>query len=385
MIIILLFITGALLIITLTMALNLLTFPKLKPDSPTEKPFVSILIPARNEAHIIGKTVDNLLKQNYSNFEVIVLDDNSEDGTGDIARKAGKDDSRLQVISGEPLPENWMGKSWACHNLAQEAKGDILIFTDADVQWQAGALEAAISQMQHSKVDMLTVWPTQITETMPERLTVPLMALVILGYLPVFMVHHSTLSIFAAANGQCMAWRRDAYFAIEGHQAVANNVLDDVTLARLAKKKGFRIRMTDGAGFIQTRMYSNWATVRDGFAKNILAGYGNGVFGLLIGTIFHWLIFIFPYVALFFPQYRLWGLLLILLGITLRITSALFTKQRIIDALLMPASVVLMTIIATQSIYWHLSGKTAWKGRKLKEKDKQKWKPPSSSAAASAD
>lgn len=365
MIVILLFITGALLIMTITMILNLLAFPKLRVEIPTENPFVSILIPARNEAHIIERTINNLLSQNYSNFEVIVLDDNSEDRTGGIARQVAKIDTRLQVILGESLPEHWMGKSWACHQLAQEAKGEILIFTDADVQWQHGALNAVITEMMQQKIGMLAVWPTQVTETLAERLSVPLMAFAILSYLPVVMVHHSPFSSFAAANGQCMVWQREAYFAIEGHQAVANNVLDDVTLARLAKKCGLRIRLIDSGGIIQTRMYSDWQSVSDGFAKNILAGYGNSVTFLFIGTLFHWIVLILPYFVLFIPQYCLWGGMLIVLGLILRAISAIFTNQRLVDTLLMPVSVILMTLIAIKSIYWHFIGISHWKGRKL--------------------
>src|SRR5690606_14908534 len=125
-----------------------------------------------------------------------------------------------------------------------------------DVQWKSPhALNSLITQMNEAKVDMLTVWSTQITQTFAERLTVPLMGMVIIGYLPTVMVHHSPFSLFSAANGQVMAWRKSAYEAIGGHQSVANNVLDDVTLARLAKKSGYKIRMVDGNEQIQARMY----------------------------------------------------------------------------------------------------------------------------------
>ena len=228
-----------------------------------------------------------------------------------------------------------MGKSWACQTLGQAAKGDILIFTDADVLWKPDALNSVIAQMPQSNVDMLTVWSTQITETFAERVTVPLIGMVILGYLPTVMVHHSPLSMFSAANGQVMAWKRDTYEAIGGHTVVANNVLDDVTLAKAAKKQAYRIRMVDGNGQVLTRMYENWQTVRNGFAKNILAGYG-GVFPLLLGTVFHWLVFFLPYFLLFIPQYRVVAIVLILAGWSLRAISAYFTRQRVVDTIWMP-------------------------------------------------
>lgn len=365
MLFLILFITGTLIILMIIMAMNLFIFPKLTlEETSANAPFISILVPARNEATVIARTVKLLLNQTYMNYEVIILDDKSEDNTGQLALEASQGDKRLKVISGIDLPNGWMGKSWACHHLAISAKGDILIFTDADVQWGENALNSIVTQMQTSQVDMLTVWSTQITETFAERLTVPLMGMVILGYLPTVMVHHSPFSIFAAANGQLMAWQKSVYEAIEGHKAVANNVLDDVSLAKIAKKNGYKIRMVDGNEQIKTRMYHNWQSVRDGYAKNILAGYGS-VPALLLGAVFHWLLFLVPYALLFIAEYRLFGLILIIAGLTLRVVSAIFTKQRVIDALWMPLTVLLFTIISMRSIYWHYTGKVTWKGRTL--------------------
>ncbi len=365
MLVLLLIAASALVILLLTMIMNLFIFPKLNADDkPLSQPLVSLLIPARNEADVIERTVQHILAQSYTNIEVIILDDQSDDGTGKLALKAANGDHRLQVISGEELPSGWMGKSWACQTLGKHASGAILIFTDADVIWKPDALSSVISQLQSAKVDMVTVWSTQITETFAERVTVPCIAMVILGYLPTVMVHHSPLSMFAAANGQVMAWRRAVYEAIGGHQLVANNVLDDVTLAKAAKKQGFRIRMVDGNNQILTRMYDDWDSVRDGFAKNILAGYG-GAIPLLLGTVFHWIVFLLPYVALLFPEYRLWAAIIILAGLALRAVSAIFTHQRVIDTFWMPLTVILFTIIALQSLYWNVTGGPIWKGRKL--------------------
>ncbi|MGB1287489.1 MAG: glycosyltransferase [Aggregatilineales bacterium] len=367
MTLILAFITITLIVLSGILILNIFTFPRMKKNVTAEykTPFVSILIPARNEAAVIEKTVHAHLAQNYENFELLILDDGSTDGTGTLAQKAGNHDTRLNVIQGVSLPDGWTGKNHACHILSQHATGDILIFTDADVQWQPGALEALVSQMQTTRADLFTVWSTQQTETLSERLIVPLVAFAILNYLPAIAVHHLPFSIFGAANGQCMAWRRDAYTKIGGHSVVKDNVLEDVTLARIAKQQNLRLRMADGAGLIQCRMYDNWQTVRDGFAKNILTGYGNSVPVLLLATLFHLTLFVLPWFALLIPEYRLWGILLITIGLLLRLISAVFTQQRPLDALLMPFSVLLMTRIALQAIYWHYSGGVRWKGRTI--------------------
>jgi chlorobactene glucosyltransferase len=389
MMLLLIFTTIALLVIAIQTLINVFVLPRLKPISPwgiADLPLVSVLIPARNEANVIAQTVQHMLAQNYPNFEVIILDDASSDNTGILALQTADGDARLCVINGAPLPHDWLGKNWACHQLAHHAQGDVLVFTDADTLWQPTALCALIKHMQHQQADLVTVWSTQQTLTWSERLIVPLMAFVILGYLPIIMTHYSPFAIFAAANGQCMAWRKRAYFQVGGHQSVADNVLEDVSLARLAKKHGLTLRMADSGGLIACRMYTDWHSVRDGYAKNILAGYGNSVIALILATIFHLLLFIMPFFWLFSP-YSAWAIALIALDILARALSATFSRQRPQDALLMPLSVLLMTRIAVQALYWHYTGGVRWKGRTISQTTKEtSWqKKPSSSVPGSAD
>lgn len=383
MIVLAILVTAALLGMAGITLVNLFTFPdlraQLKPDTRLR---VSLLVPARNEAQVIGATVTALLDQTYTNIEVLVLDDSSDDGTAEIARASAGDDSRLTVLTGAPLPAGWSGKTWACQQLAHTASGDVLIFTDADVRWEPEALTALLGEMERTNADMLTIWPTQQTETWAERLTVPLMSLVVLGYLPLPLVHHAPWSLFAAANGQCLAFRRDAYETIGGHEIVRGDVLEDVVLARRVKQNGFRLRMADGAGLIGCRMYSDWPSVRDGYAKNIIAGYGDSAVGIILATIFHWLVFVGPWVWLLagspapvaigtlaipaWVTWSAWPLALIILGLAVRAVTAARTRQRSIDALLLPASVVLMTFIAGRALWWrwHYGG-PQWKGRTI--------------------
>jgi chlorobactene glucosyltransferase len=315
--------------------------------------------------------VKTLLKQTRPPDEIIVLDDNSEDGTAEAALAAADGDSRLRVLAGAPLPEGWLGKNWACHQLAQAAQGDLLIFTDADVVWIPGALAALMERAQDSRADLLTVWPTQLTDTWSERLIVPLMALAVLGYLPLPLAHHTSFAAAAAANGQCMAFRRRAYDLIGGHKSVRGQIVEDVALARRIKRAGLRLRMADGAGMIACRMYRDWPSVRDGFGKNILAGHGDSLVFLGISTTFHWLAFVFPWLWLLVNPAGLDGwpwlpFALIALGVGARIITAAATRQRLLDALLMPVSVVLMTMIVGRAVWWRLRyGGPRWKGRTI--------------------
>ncbi len=366
LIVLLLFITVVLIVISLNMVMNVLLLPHLNNKANQHKsdfPLVSVMIPARDEAVGIAKTIEHLLAQSYPHFEVILLDDNSSDGTAETAQAAARGSQKLKIVFGQALPDGWMGKNWACHQMVQIAQGEILIFTDADVIWQEDALSAVIQSMQRSQADLFTVWPTQETITWGERLCVPLMAFVILGYLPIVGTHYLPVSAFGAANGQCMVWRRSAYHQIGGHQAVADNVLEDVTMAKMVKSAGLRLRMADGNSLISCRMYSSWQRVRDGFAKNILAGYGTPA-ALMFGIVFHLTVFILPWVLLFTSEWGFWSVFLILIAILLRMVSAVFTDQRILDALFMPISVLLMTRIALQALWWHYRyGGPCWKGR----------------------
>lgn len=379
-------VTCALIVISLITVLNVVTFPRLDrfaaPNSlSSDVSLVSILIPARNEAANIGNTLRDLLNQDYARFEVIVLDDHSTDETAQAARAAAQGDPRVRVLSGAELPSGWLGKNWACHQLAQAAQGDLLLFTDADVRWSPGALRALIALSHTTRADLVTVWPTQITETWGERLTVPLMALVIIGYLPALAAHFIPWPAFAAANGQCLLFRRPAYDKVGGHAAVKHSIVEDIQLSRRVKAQGLRLRMADGAGLIACRMYRGWRAVRDGYAKNILAGYGGRVTFLLLASVFHWLIFFAPWVWLALgwiaptwpgaasAVWPAWPLALVVLSVGVRATSAAVTRQRIADALLMPVSVILMTRIAWQAIWWQWRyGGPQWKGRTLVSK-----------------
>jgi chlorobactene glucosyltransferase len=370
------FALSALVTIALITMLNTLTFPRLgaarKAAADDSWPRLSVLIPARDEAGVIAETVAAVLGQAYiGELELIVLDDDSSDGTAQIALAAGRGDPRLRVVSGAELPPGWAGKNWACHQLAQHARGEVLVFTDADVRWEPGALASVINWMAQSGADCLTVWPTQEAHTWSERLVVPLMMFAILSYLPEVCVRFVPWPVFSAANGQFIAFRRPAYERIGGHAAVRASVVEDISLAWQVKRSGLRLVMTLGDGLIHGRMYTNWRQVRHGFAKNILAGHGDRPALLLLSALFHWTLFILPWVWLLVGAMLGWGwsslrppLAMIALGVGARALSAAASRHRVGDALLMPVSTLLMTLIAAQSLWWHYRyGGPLWKGR----------------------
>ena len=366
----------ALLVFGLTALLNVLTFPRLNApvapatdaDASAALGRISVCIPMRNEVDGIARTVRAWRAQTHSNFELLLLDDQSTDGTHAAALAAAAGDVRVRVLTGLPLPAGWLGKNYACQQLADAAQGSILVFTDADVTWEAPALAALANAMQALNADLLTVWPTQQTDTWAERLLVPLMALAVLAYLPLLAVHYLPWPVFAAANGQCLAFRRSAYLRSGGHAAVRANIVEDMAFAYAIKHNRLQLRMADGNSLVRTRMYTSWSTMRDGFAKNIRAGHG-GTVALLLSTLLHCAVFVLPPVRLLLgwlaplPGYPLLALLLSALGIGVRALTAAFSRQRVWDALLMPLSALLMTVVALRALQWRWRGGANWKGR----------------------
>lgn len=362
-------------IIVLTGLLNTITFPRLgktQNHSINPVPKVSILIPARNEEKRIAATIGALLQQTYTNFELIILDDQSTDKTKAVIEGNVRNDPRVKLLDGQPLPTGWLGKNWACAQLAAKASGDLLIFTDADVLWAPKALHSVITLMQTTRAEMLTVWPTQETTTWGERLVVPMMMFVIMGYLPELAVRCLPWRIFAAANGQCLVFNRSVYQHIGGHAVVRNNIVEDVGLAQKVKQHKYKLVMALGNQQVKTRMYSGWVEARDGFAKNILAGHNNSPLFLLFSTLFHWGLFLVPWIWLAAgwlepgPLYPVVPAVMVMLGFAARLLSAFATHHRPMDALFLPVSVILFTIIASRSLYWHyFLGGPKWKDRQI--------------------
>lgn len=373
--IIMLLISIALAVIGSIAVVNALTLPRLGRGidgggrySPSQGELISMLIPLRNESLHASRLVQVLLMQDDLNFEVLLLDDESTDDTVEHALKATKGDPRVRVLAGKPLPDGWVGKNWACAQLAAEARGDVLVFTDADVYWAPDALHKVRRALENTDVDCYSICPTQGSFSWAERLVVPLMALN-LAYLPISAVNHLPWPTFATASGQCMIFKRAAYEKVGGHEAVKNHVVEGGVLAKRVKHLGLKLRLVDGAGNISSRTYRGWEDVRDGFAKNILYGYGSP-WKLLILTLFHWLVFMVPWLWLFIGwiggstlKYPIWALALTGTGLAVRALTAKATRQRVGDAFLLPVSVFLLTLIAGRALRWHWFGGGSWKGR----------------------
>jgi chlorobactene glucosyltransferase len=255
-----------------------LSLSRFTPPPPHDSPLVSVIIPARNEAHRIEKCVRSILASRYPAFELIVVDDRSTDGTHRILAAMARDDARLTVIEGDELPAGWFGKPWACFQGARVAKGGILLFTDADTWHGPDLLGRAVTMLRTSGVDMVTLLQRQEMKTFWERVTQPhLFALI--GVPAVLAVggdpdrlNERQSPRTAVANGQFIMVTRESYDAIGGHGAVKGEVVEDVMLARRYAEGGRKRWIATAMDDMSTRMYWSLGEIVEGWSKNLFMG-----------------------------------------------------------------------------------------------------------------
>ena len=335
-------------------------------------PRISVLIPARNEENKIGTCVESLLAQDYPNFQVIVLNDNSTDRTREILQTLARNDSRLKVIQGNYLPPDWLGKHWACHQLYREADGDLLIFTDADTVHTPDTLRCTAAALQEEKADMLSIIPRHILGSWAEKLVMPYFALGVFAVVPLPKRLHPKKS-YLSSSGKLMAVSRQAYEKCGGFEEIRMNVLDDLELPQKIIECGLRYRVFDGTNNVSTRMYHNAQEVCEGLTKNTFASYSYNV-PLFILT-WLWILFVFlePILVLTssktpdYPPPLSLGLAAICIIASLLLWAIYYQRFKfpIYTVILYPLSAILMAIISISSMVLTLSGKATWKGRKM--------------------
>jgi glycosyltransferase involved in cell wall biosynthesis len=237
-----------------------------------EMPAISVLIPARNEAASIRAAVEAALHSRDVTLEVIVLDDHSVDDTAAIVRQQAAGDYRVRLESAPPLPEGWCGKQHACAILARHASHPLLVFVDADVRLVPDGLARMAAFLCTSRADMISGVPYQETVTLGEKLLIPLIHFLLLGFLPMHRMRQSPHPAYGSGCGQLFMARREAYTRSGGHAAIRTSLHDGLTLPRAFRRAGFMTDLFDATDIAACRMYRNWSEVWRGLAKN--AGEG---------------------------------------------------------------------------------------------------------------
>ena len=371
-------VSAFLLLVTLNIALNWAVFiaPRPRCFDPSSAPLVSVLVPARNEARRITPCLRSLLTQDYPNYEIVVLDDHSEDDTARVVLDLGLSREKTaarRLIEARPLPAGWTGKGWACHQLAAVAKGEYLLFTDADTVHAPETLGACVGHAMDTQASLLSAWPRQETGTWSEKAVIPLVYVLLLGALPHRMLrrlqHHPQharrispegLATLGAANGQYVLFRRDAYEQIGGHAAVRGHLVEDVALGRLVAARtaqGMRLVNCDGSRLVSCRMYTSFPEVWEGFTKNLRAAFSDSATTFWVFGVLQLVGLVLPFVWICLPGIsgRWWWLpaLQVAWLYALRVVLALRFRTSWLGVWLHPVGQALSLLIGLNS--WRLS------------------------------
>ena len=337
--------------------------------TPSPSPRLSVLIPARNEAGSIRAAVESVLANRDADFEVLVLDDHSTDETAGIVAELAARDRRVRLLAGRPLPDGWCGKQHACWQLANEARHELLVFLDADVRLSADALgRFAAWFAARPGLHLASGVPRQITGTFLERLLIPLIHFVLLGYLPMVGARLTRWSAFAAGCGQLFVARRDAYFAAGGHRGIRSTLHDGVRLPRAFRAAGLCTDLFDPTDVALCRMYTSAAEVWRGLGKNATEGMAHPAailpwtFLLVGGHVVPWLVLVggaFLPTDVWFPAWAAAGLSLLP-----RLIAVWRFRQSLLGALLHPVGVTALVLIQWLALArWWRGRPQEWRGR----------------------
>ena len=342
--------------------------PRVSTPLTGEIPAISVLIPARNEAASIRAAVNAALHSRDVALEVIVLDDHSEDETAAMVRQMASEDPRVRLALAPPLPTGWCGKQHACATLAQHAVHPLLVFVDADVRLAPDGLARMAAFLRTSNAALISGVPYQETATLGEKLLIPLIHVLLLGFLPMHRMRQSPHPAYGSGCGQLVMVRREAYAKTGGHTAIRTSLHDGLTLPRAFRRAGFMTDLFDATDIAACRMYRSWQEVWNGLAKNAGEGLaapamiGPATLLLLGGQVL-------PVICLFGARPATWtGLALAGLGVAAayypRWQAWRRFQQSALGAWLHPIGIVLLLSIQWYALICTWLGRpTQWKGR----------------------
>ncbi|OCX51304.1 glycosyl transferase family 2 [Mucilaginibacter sp. PPCGB 2223] len=341
---------------------NFISDPKLRRVSKHAGALVSILIPVRNEEHNILPLLRSITSQDYQDYEVIILDDASTDETFMVCSDFASRDPRFKVMKGAELPPDWLGKNYACHQLARQARGGYLLFLDADEKISNGLINSAVYRMQMNNLSLLSLFTNQTMLTLGENIVIPLMHFILLNLLPLKLVFLSKNKSVAAASGQFMLFNAADYHHHNWHRQVKEAVVEDVEIMKQVKSRGLNGEALLANGMISCRMYTGFGESIAGFSKNFLAAFNYSVVGLLV---FLLLIIGGPLIIISTLNFNL---VLFMCGLIVlnRVMISLLSGQRVLtNAVLHPLQMCALTVIAFLSIQKYLTKTNVWKGRRV--------------------
>ena len=312
---------------------------------------VDVLIPMRNEEENVEGCLKSVLNSELLDVsKVFVLDDGSSDSTAELIGQF-----KVDKLSGTQPPTGWLGKVWACHNLAQVGSGKYLVFVDADVRLHPYAIASSITKMNKFGWDFISPYPRQISGSFLEKLIQPLLQWSWLASVPLRVAEKFPNRSMTIANGQFFIVKRSAYNASGGHAAIPDEVLDDLELARLLISKGFKGGVADGSAVASCRMYKSNSQLIDGYTKSLWKAFG-GQFGTLLAIFLLYFTGISPYLGIGAPA------TFIFLS---RVLAAIKTRSNPAYAFLHPISILILLYLIVLSSIRKSRGTLQWRGRAI--------------------
>jgi chlorobactene glucosyltransferase len=346
---------------------------------PIGAPLISFCVPARNEERNIRACVENLLAQDYPNFEVIVLDDRSTDGTYAILLQLAAKDDRLRVIQGSDLPTGWAGKPHALYQASAASRGDWLCFVDADTFLSPTSLSSCYAKAIDTQADMFTIMTFQIMGSFWEKTVMPLvMTALSVGFSPRKVNDPNRKD--AIANGQFILIKRQVYDAIGGHESVKDNIVEDKAISEQVKWNGYRLIVADGYSVARTRMYTSLPEMWEGWTKNIYLGLRDqagllwlGVFGAVIALLAALFLPVWPLLAInWYLHAGSWMAVLVIVESLLFWANLILVRARVARKMEIPGwyawttplGAAVFAAMMITSAFRVLTGKgVTWKGR----------------------
>ena len=343
--------------------------PSANPDNDTE--LVSCCIPARNEADNLEDCIRSILQGGHDAVEVLVYDDESTDETPRILQRLSEEDPRIRAVNTRPLPDGFNGKQHACQRMGEAARGDWLFFTDADVRFEPDWLKRTMATASpRTRLGLLSAFPREIASTIGEMLLVPMIHVLLLGYLPIKRMRNTLDPPSSAGCGQFLLVRTKAWQEAGGHAAFANSMHDGIKLPRAIRKAGWQSDLVDGTDLCHCRMYRGLGESFRGFAKNAYEGLGS-IWILLLLTVIHILGHLLPWgiliwcavTATWMPLAGSLAIGAIVATLVMRIQLALRFRQPMLAVILHPAAVIMTTIVQWWSLFIQVRGRRSWRGR----------------------
>ncbi|MDD5338848.1 MAG: glycosyltransferase [Dehalococcoidales bacterium] len=286
-----------LLVFMVNLILNLRSMRTPSKDAkvPASAPMISILIPARDEEKNIRNCVESLQAQDYPNFEILVLDDNSTDDTASIVKELAVNDKRIRLYSGKMLPDDWAGKPFACYQLAQKASGDWLLFVDADTIHEPHMLRSTLAVAIEEKASLLSGFPRQLATSFSQKVIIPVFYFILLTWIPLWLLHQTKKPKPSMAIGQFFFFAKDEYWRIGGHEAVKDKIVEDVLMGIEVTKHGGRHIAIDLSPVTATNMYDDMGSTWRGLARSIYSLAAITPVGLIAAICLAYYVYIAPF------------------------------------------------------------------------------------------